>query len=52
MLVSQVCREAGVQGVGNEPVQAEGRQYVQIPEGKETGAEGRGAGWRSEGGEA
>lgn len=33
-----------MQGVGDEPVQAEGRQVVQIPDRKETGAEGRGAG--------
>lgn len=49
MLVNQVHREAGVQGAGNEPVQAEGRHYVQIPAGKDTGAEGRGAGCRSDG---
>lgn len=50
MLVNQMCREAGVQGVGNEPVQAEGRQYVEILE--RDWSEGRGAGWRSEGKEA
>ena len=42
-----------MQGIGSRPVQAEGRQGVQMPEGTETGAEGSGeGGWRHEGREA